>query len=1443
MRRKLRCAVGVRDCVFAVMVAVMVLPEVGFGGGAASFVQEHFRWRNDDGGETVATWKAAADSAITNVIRGQNIRLRFSVANTGAYTGSLVPLLEYGAVTAGPWTPVSRVQNGAEAFEMATSSLLGNGDATTALLPGSGAFIAGKCVEAPSNSCASISYGTNQYANFEYVFRATARAHGSGIYYFRLSNNGTALTTYTNYPRLTIAAGEANEPAAIVSQLAATGSVTAAFAYAIQASGSEPITIGVSGLPAGLTFNGTNRIAGTPAAAGTYSVGLAASNPWGSDSKTLALKVLANNPPVAQNSSVNATAGAQAYCTLAASHADTGQTLTYRLVQGARHGSVLVNAGSAYYTSDSAYAGGDSFTWVANDGIDDSNPATVTITVNGVAPAATNQVAIAAKNTSLSIHPSYVGGGGYTCALARVAGPSHGTLTTNGMRFVYTPATNYVGSDSFTWRVAYSNSAAPLTNTATVTCSIKVKDAGPEADWTQWRFDECRSAQSPHVLPDQLYLQWRRDVPAFASSFGSSFPDLDYCRPVQIGKNLIVSLQANDSVTAYDTDTGAQKWRYYASGALRRPPVAVALAGGTNVTIFGSDDGYVYCLNVADGTEMWKFRAAPNARKAMGFGRLSSVWPVWASPVAYTGKVYFVAGFDPSWCLFGYCLDAATGAVVWRNDGRMVEDGHNSALAPLTFSYDHTKIYGTMEGKNRPWVIDPITGELTGHSGSAATWFIDGSGVSYGGEPTGITAGGQTFTPSSVAGLGVAGPAGSMLAGDGKLFVWTTTGSIYCFGGAQVTPNIYTNQVTPLPAGNDVWTTVAQTILSRADLKQGLALVWGVGSGRLVEELAKQASGLMVVAADPDPVKLRALRVKMDAAGWSGARVSTVQGNPMECGFAPYQAALIVSEDVGAAGYANERAMAEMLYKCTRPFGGEIWLPTMESQHSAIVNWLTAANLPTCSNQSSYAVARQTGFTGLGVDGFTRISRTGLPDSRLVLKPPFGLIAFGPAGTPDTSASSAPQRGVKGGYDIYSWLPVGATMTGYEPPAPVASGKKSVTVNPLYSCMDKTPSVSVYGCCQGKPQYGDIMLNPGKVGSFYNQSDYWGIMNLPEIGGCMVPKCFAGNGIVAFSTTTQCTGCNPSMRLSQVALVPMDDEENWINYKSVLSQHEIQETPVRRVGVNLGAVGDIYLSEESMVWTHHPAAGRHTEAKPLIHVSYRGNAKQVYHNGALVEKTNTRHRGWVSASQVTGMDGVTIPLAQPVVALRTSTPPAMDGVLGDGCWDGQKSVRLTQYSWWPLFSVNKCDDACYAMVRYDDANLYIAGGVHGALNLNGQAKKSMSITLNSRERSAANVTLSCGENGKSSSGVSSNDWQAAYSTTSGEPFTAEIAIPWSVLESAGLWKEQLIVSVDICMSALTASGSYTPLYLDAARGLSAQAKSHTVRLYFAEMEDKAAGQR
>ncbi len=75
-----------------------------------------------------------------------------------------------------------------------------------------------------------------------------------------------------------------------------------------------------------------------------------------------------------------------------------GNALTAKLDQGPQHGTLVLKAdGSFTYTPDKDYNGTDSFTYKANDGSLDSDPATATITINAVNDAPT-AIALAANS-------------------------------------------------------------------------------------------------------------------------------------------------------------------------------------------------------------------------------------------------------------------------------------------------------------------------------------------------------------------------------------------------------------------------------------------------------------------------------------------------------------------------------------------------------------------------------------------------------------------------------------------------------------------------------------------------------------------------------------------------------------------------------------------------------------------------------------------------------------------------------------------------------------------------------------------------------------------------------------------------------------------------------------------------------------------------------------
>lgn len=186
-------------------------------------------------------------------------------------------------------------------------------------------------------------------------------------------------------------------------------------------------------------------------------------------------------------------------------------------------------------------------------------------------------------------------------------------------------------------------------------------------DWPTWRYDAARSAACPEELPAELHLQWVRQLapprPAWPASQDRLQFDASY-EPVVAGKTLFVGSMVCDSVTAYDTQTGAEKWRFYTDGPVRFAPVVYK-----DKLYVASDDGCLYCLNADTGDLVHKLRGGPAGNKVIGNGRLISTWPARGGPVLYDGTIYFAASIWPFMGTFIHAVDAESGRILWSNSG------------------------------------------------------------------------------------------------------------------------------------------------------------------------------------------------------------------------------------------------------------------------------------------------------------------------------------------------------------------------------------------------------------------------------------------------------------------------------------------------------------------------------------------------------------------------------------------------------------------------------------------------------------------------------------------------------------------------------------------------------------------------------------------------------
>jgi len=188
-----------------------------------------------------------------------------------------------------------------------------------------------------------------------------------------------------------------------------------------------------------------------------------------------------NNPPGTENQSATTDEDVPAQILLNAVSPSASPTFTYTIVTAPANG-VLSGVGPTFtYTPGANFHGPDSFTFRVNDGSNNSNTSTVSITVNPVndVPVAASQSVTTNSNTAVSI--TLAGTDVETAAAELIfeitAAPAHGTLSGSGASLSYSPALNYTGPDSFkfTVRDTGDGSAAPATS-AEATVSITVND-------------------------------------------------------------------------------------------------------------------------------------------------------------------------------------------------------------------------------------------------------------------------------------------------------------------------------------------------------------------------------------------------------------------------------------------------------------------------------------------------------------------------------------------------------------------------------------------------------------------------------------------------------------------------------------------------------------------------------------------------------------------------------------------------------------------------------------------------------------------------------------------------------------------------------------------------------------------------------------------------------
>ncbi|MBI5394417.1 MAG: PQQ-binding-like beta-propeller repeat protein [Verrucomicrobia bacterium] len=169
-------------------------------------------------------------------------------------------------------------------------------------------------------------------------------------------------------------------------------------------------------------------------------------------------------------------------------------------------------------------------------------------------------------------------------------------------------------------------------------------------DWPIYRHDSYRSGSTPGSVGDgELKLLWSvRVAQPPQGLLAGDWAENPFARdvvtaPVCADGALVLALPDRHRVAAFDAKTGAARWSFTAGGRVDTPPT---LAG--NRCVFGAHDGYVYCVDLADGRLAWRFRAAPQEARIAVYGQMESPWPVAGSVLIEDGVAYAAAGRHPA---------------------------------------------------------------------------------------------------------------------------------------------------------------------------------------------------------------------------------------------------------------------------------------------------------------------------------------------------------------------------------------------------------------------------------------------------------------------------------------------------------------------------------------------------------------------------------------------------------------------------------------------------------------------------------------------------------------------------------------------------------------------------------------------------------------------------
>lgn len=171
----------------------------------AFLTQSSWRWRNNDGTETSATWKAAQNTSTTYTSTNEVLRLRIEIYNTNDDTTSVEDSLQY-TTTPGDkasWKNITK-NDISKAFILAGSNgFIAQDEPTTTQITGNSyAFVPGKMMT-DSPVAKNIAIPSSNRSEFEWAIKGTSNTLPNTTYYFKhWGSTSNSLPPGATYPSL-----------------------------------------------------------------------------------------------------------------------------------------------------------------------------------------------------------------------------------------------------------------------------------------------------------------------------------------------------------------------------------------------------------------------------------------------------------------------------------------------------------------------------------------------------------------------------------------------------------------------------------------------------------------------------------------------------------------------------------------------------------------------------------------------------------------------------------------------------------------------------------------------------------------------------------------------------------------------------------------------------------------------------------------------------------------------------------------------------------------------------------------------------------------------------------------------------------------------------------------------------------------------------------------